>query len=894
MVAIVTGQGLGLSNSSASVLGQQGQFGAALLGKKNEAAYVNALNGNLILQDQDDFIAASGTNLALARTYNALGQGNDGNGTNWHLNSDRQILGLSGGLNQVGSSVSRIASDGSSTRFQYDATLQAYISQSGGGAYQSLTNEDGTWIWRADHHDKIGLFETYDSAGRLATVSRGDAQQNVQVLLAYSYLNNRLDHITDASGDTTQFLYFDDGNLRTIQTNGADGIARARVSYTYDQGRLSSVTTDLVRDEAVNSPTQSYTTYYGYKNSTSLISDIWQDDGSHLHVEYDYAGRVQSLTDATGQITSFDYSSTGQTSVTAPGNVITRYSYDNLGQLTQVDGPSTRSGSNTTLFSYNERGDVTAIQDARGNTTSLRYDANGNRIYEQDAAGNTLTRSYDAANNLLLSETRYLQAVAIGQMPAADNPALTTRYIYDANHLLRFQVSSEGRVTEYGYDALQQRTSIRQFQSDSINLNNLSGADLSNSSLFSRLQTWRNSGSLQLANSALRTFSYDGRGQLASDNSYNKLGADGNGLDADKVTTRFSYGVDGKLLQQIDANHNLTSFAYDGLGRLLASTDGVLALNDSGSQVDNNNAKTVTNSYIDHLNTPFDARNPNAALGFVSQMTVTRPVASSEAASGKALETINFDGMGRIVNDVSGTGGSAAANAGSNGSKSSFVYDKQGRLSYSEDALGQRQYVLYDEAGRKLADIDSAGSVTEYVYNQNSQVIKVTRYAQAMDLSLLANPNRVTGMSADVNLLNAWKAGHISRDPGFDVIAPTIAPRESAYDRSSWNIYDAAGRLTYSVDALGYVSAMRYDGASRLVQTTRYAKKLALSDLDTRSSLVESDLTIDKNAAQDRSTRLFYDKDGLLLGSLDAEGYLTRNSYNGAGKLIKSVAYAKL
>src|SRR3954467_1201655 len=108
MVAIVSGNGFGLNNTSAGVLGQSGLFGNAALGNSKEAAYVNVANGNLLLQDTDDFLAAQGFNIALTRTYNSLGNFNDGNGGGWKVGPSTQVTGLTGTLNTAGSTVTRI------------------------------------------------------------------------------------------------------------------------------------------------------------------------------------------------------------------------------------------------------------------------------------------------------------------------------------------------------------------------------------------------------------------------------------------------------------------------------------------------------------------------------------------------------------------------------------------------------------------------------------------------------------------------------------------------------------------------------------------------------------------------------------------------------------------
>ena len=67
MVAIVSGNSLGLSLTSLNTLGQRGALGAAGQGRNAEQAYVNIANGNLVLQDLDDKLVARGADIGVVR-----------------------------------------------------------------------------------------------------------------------------------------------------------------------------------------------------------------------------------------------------------------------------------------------------------------------------------------------------------------------------------------------------------------------------------------------------------------------------------------------------------------------------------------------------------------------------------------------------------------------------------------------------------------------------------------------------------------------------------------------------------------------------------------------------------------------------------------------------------
>src|SRR5688572_18989236 len=100
MVAIVSGNSLGLELTSLGTLGSQGMWGLPGQGNSGEQVYVNAANGNLVVQRRDDFMASHGIDNEAIRTYNSLGLlSSDDNGDNWALGVYAQQLVLSGTVN---------------------------------------------------------------------------------------------------------------------------------------------------------------------------------------------------------------------------------------------------------------------------------------------------------------------------------------------------------------------------------------------------------------------------------------------------------------------------------------------------------------------------------------------------------------------------------------------------------------------------------------------------------------------------------------------------------------------------------------------------------------------------------------------------------------------------
>src|SRR6185295_6042241 len=168
MVAIVGGSDLGLATASGLVLGNRGQLGSADQGRAGEGVTVNAVTGNLVLQRQDEYLAGTGVDIGVLRTYNSLGLLNDDNGDNWRLGYSRKVYGLTGTVNTAGSTIKRLGEDGADILYTYDTTRAAYVSTKGHGAYDLLTFNSGTnrWTWT---DGRTQAKEVYDNAnsGRL-------------------------------------------------------------------------------------------------------------------------------------------------------------------------------------------------------------------------------------------------------------------------------------------------------------------------------------------------------------------------------------------------------------------------------------------------------------------------------------------------------------------------------------------------------------------------------------------------------------------------------------------------------------------------------------------------------------------------------------------------------
>jgi YD repeat-containing protein len=779
--AVVAGDGLGLLNTSLKILGPSGVLGQSALGQGSSSAFINAVNGNLVLQMQDAQLAGRGLDLYALRTYNSLSIPNDGDGDGWRWAYEQTVKfqGLGTPAQpQPGDTVIRTAGDGHETMHVWNAARAAYISTEGGGPRDELRYDaPGEWVW-TDGATRVVERYSYAPASNVAgrLISRTDTSGNSIVLM---YDGGRLTVIQDsASQQELRLIYglfYGFTRPQRLETRAliddASGHATAtlsgalrQVEYGYDNlGRLTTVTADLTPADGSIADGVVFVTTYTYDDTTARVASVTQSDGTRVFFTYD-AGRIGAVKDQSGATSAqlvFTYSpETNSTAITDGNGQVWTYRYDGTSrQLTEILSPMVGSANLSTKFKY-ENGNLVSITDPRNNTVIYEYDSNGNRTLERDAIGNTVTRTF-SADNQMLTETRYRVADPDGAGPQSASDPLTTRYVYDSSARLRFVVSPEGRVIENrygtGYGLLINRL---QYVGQIYDLTGLSSiAQLTEAQLTAWVVALQDKTQIQFTE-----YSYDLRGNMSQQTSYASVNAGGNGiLDNQAGVTEYIYDAQSHLGQQIavrgtarDQRALITNFTYDGIGRVLSATGA------TGPQT-----------------TVYDDANGRVAVTTANGL----------------IETRSYDSRGRLTS-VSQAGDATTR-------QTRYLYDNADQLRMAEDAQGRRRYRFYDAAGRLAYSVDATGAVTGFEYNGTGQIARRTRYQNRAD----------TSNWYDSTTLKVTKESLTAGGASSDVPIDPIHDRVTIFD------YDAAGRLTTSTDAVGTVTSTSYDGLSRVIMT---------------------------------------------------------------------------
>ena len=905
MVAVVTGSGLGLERSSGYVLGSRGQWGSSTLGRYGENITVNAATGNLFVNRVDQILVGVGKDVAVERSYNSLATGDADNQDNWRLNSQRRIIDFVSGV-----SVTRTDWDGSNVTYEWDGS--AYVSRSGGGAYDTLTPNNSTsptsWTWTDGTTQASETYATYTESGvgtywRLG--SQLDNDGNVQYLTytgnkltqirsssgEYTYLvwsGDNLSHIystykpttaessnasflfsmydaafdrvpddagfdqyfkslnngtktvpafgddvyasaefqaktfngvavaslsnadfveflyqtvlnraSDSSGKTTNIAFLTNGGTRAAlllafaqsqeHLNLLPGLGRVppaqfainNTRYEYDtSNRLTKVLIDkspfldLTPTNSLSTVDANFITIqYSYDSTSDRITSINQTGGSSLTIEYTTDGsyRVAKLTEIgsdTGigngmaaRVTQFAYAAGVTTITDALGQTSKIYyqqSTDNdLDRaLWKIELPPAQTGDAPQVveFGYNSNGDLISATDTSGKLSTYTYDARGNILSATDPAGNVVNWTYGSENQIL-SETRYTNPAA-GANPASG--ALTTRFAYDAELHLRFTISPEGNITEYIYDSFGEPTSVIDYRD-----NDFSGTDYSESAIV----TWTTQQQRDTVERS-RTI-YDFRGAATAITTWSATTTAGDPTASSGATSgqvNYVYDQFGRLLMRTTAGvANVETFVYDGLDRLIGSVDqNGSATNIAFTDGSNSVAMTFSNGLVQ-----------SSVYNAAGQLLSFAQSGAEVAISTKRYE---YDALGRVRREVEDNPGS--------------VPDRFG-------------YHLYDKVGRKIADISSDGSLTEYDYDSANRLVATIGYQTKLTAAKLA----------------------LLTDTNGQPLTPDIAqlrPSADAGDVWNWRIYDNADRVIQTIDGNGATTVYTYDGLSNLVSTRSY------------------------------------------------------------------------
>jgi len=581
-------------------------------------------------------------------------------------------------------------------------------------------------------------------------------------------------------------------------------------------------------------------------HSGTQLTGVLHSSGGSLALAYNGAGRVISITDSVGRVTTYGYdpsneyliSSTawnGRTatytyntepgsrkqhallSITGDGDTQT-FEYDNRGRLSAT---YRANNADRIDFTYGSTGRVSST-DAAGATVSHDIDHRGLVVREVDPYGQVSTAEYDENNRLkrlidpLGQDQSFTWCSCGGLSSVTDAAGNTTRFTYASvgpGGTINRQTSyttATGSTTQYTYDSRGNLTSIVHPDGPAERVGSYTPEGNPLSFINRRGQTvsylYDAAGRVtrETANDgSFVTYAYDSFGRISSVTE-----------PGDRVTT-FTYTPLGGLSRVSYPGGRYLDFTYDGIGRRARMTD--------------QDGFTVNYGYD--------------ALNRLQLLT---------DGSGVTFVAYSYDDMGRLFRKDNG-----------NSTRTEYSYDFTGRLISIENrviggAINSRFEYGYDVLGRTIEMITLDGTWT-YDYDAIGQLTRADFAPaggspiapQTLEYFYDVMGNRTSTIENGVTVLYTANLRNQYTQVGGDVLAydadGNLLSRSGPSGAATYE-YDQFSRLTrvvtpdgtweYQYDALGHRVASTVNGvrSEYLVDPTGLAD--VVSEYATAGSLV--------------------------------------------------------
>jgi YD repeat-containing protein len=669
---------------------------------------------------------------------------------------------------------------------------------------------------------------TYDKAGALISFNESGSDTTVGTATNVYDGDGQLRFATDATGRKSYFLY-DHAGRKTADIDQDGNI----VEYRYDAGNRLSATIRYA--SAVSSTTGLQTLSISDVAAilpTPAPGDMW------TWTIYNAMGSVVETIGGDGSVTTFDYdedqratSSLTYAAVLTSGQLATiKTTLPTSAVLPAADASNDRFSR----IAYNKAGDVIEALDGEGSLVGFNVDGAGHVINDNLQGG--------------LPDPSLWRTGAWGAInlsAGTTNPATrTTRYVYDGQGNLRYQIDTLGYVTEYVYAGASTTSSIGDVRSVIRYAHALTGTPAT--------YTVATVAPLVSPDSTLDRTSY------AVYDAANRLAF---AIDATGAVSAYGYDTYGRLIKATQYSTRSTTTTLPSLSDMTTWVAGHTDTTNDRVSRTYYNARSEVRYTVDAEGfvTKFDYDAEGRATGTtrwdtgisVSDSTTLGGVAA--AVSGTCATTVTaYDNDGRIQSTTDGEGhvsyfeynhngtlaASYAAYATGDQVKTGYDYDNAGRVTKRTDAMGATEQRItqffYDGLGNKWKTIDADGNTTLYSYDRMGRLKQVT--------------NALSGTTSYQ----------------YNVFGEAVKVTD-ANGNASYSYYDNLGQVIRTRDAENYITESSYNVFGELASVTR--RYNATTDAVSTTTLP----TATPDTTHDATTSFEYDGLGRITKVIDPE-----------------------
>jgi len=724
----------------------------------------------------------------------------------------------------------------------------------------------------------------------------------------YAELNysDRVREITDLRGNTTTYTLNNVGN--PIQIDEPLG-KTTTMQWTVDLvGQADNVMISKT-DESIGATWQYRYDFSGNQILEtdpfgSTVEQQWYTDFTVLQSRTDKNGNKFSQNiDANGNVESSTQDATIN-GITA--TAVTAHSYNNFGERTSTQD----ARGNSTLFTYDDWGNLKTITEPEGSITSFVNDNRGRQLSKTDARNELWTNEYDELDRLTLTtdplnntmeyvydnkgnkeQEVHIDTYNVNGVPyertltldylygdQRDRVTRVTRsgetlglanstvagsktYAYDPNSNLVSESDWKAQTTAHQYDELNRKTLTTNRDSD----------DMATSYQF-------------VANTGLQTtmVDYEGRATVEHKDKLDRVTLinlpqviDWDGT-AHNYQRSFTYDKMDHVESSTDENNNLTQFEYDArylkTQQINALLDGaVWEYDENGNLVATVDEEGRRTSYQydrqNRLSNKLQPEGLNWQYAYDFNNNLTSEIDPWGFETSTSYDVVNQPDS-RTTPD--GTEILAHTNAG--------------QLVFSRDVEGRTNTMLYSVADRLIQQIDGIGRSTTIFYDDNDNVVR-TNLAWT---GAATGPTSVTTASIYDSLdrletLTEAEGSLVARSITYEYDKVGNLNKEIRPNgRTTDFVFDELNRQIQITDAEGFSSYLAYDGvgSQTLSRDRRNFDTVTAYDALNRPELITD--------ALNQTLSFQYDKVGNVRFETDKRNTQTEHIYDDLNRLLSS------
>ena len=790
---------------------------------------------------------------------------------------------------------------------------------------------DGIQIFRMYDVAGTDVSFKYDSTGRLIRLVNNVSGQDVQ----YSYSENNLIKVTDMGGRTMSYTYAGAGGRLSQVTNNL-GVVTDTLTYISsgeDKGKVATHT-----DSTGNTRTYSYGVIGG---QTTITHSLASDDLRRIEIQtYDTVRDVTSsekyakYLNTEGNWVESNHQSEYVTYLLVSGE----NKYGEVQSQTDIYG-------NTTMYTHDNKGNITKITYPDGTIESFTYEAIGGRncltksinrygaatVYLYDQEGRTVFKRVQPINGsvnysekddqskYVITSYTYLNGTIKGLVETEINPlGGVTTYTYTPQGWLAsmYQAQDEGGLlTNYEYDdhglVTMERVSGNNLETKTTHyVYNASGEELRRSI----------TGENAEKPTVIRTVR-DSLGRVVQElyplqymESLDNVKKDTYGDS--EAGTKYKYDNAGNLLTQTDALGNVTSYTYDFYGNPLTEQQ---SNGSSMLYVYDHMGRVIKVSRYDHTTGETNVQKTVEYLrrGMYVGIAITQYYGPNGTKPSTTEEWQDFEG--KTVQYTDADGGRSllvylkdklSKKIDAVGNTTAYGYDSIGRLStvttdFEDRSQSQMQYT-YDLMGNVLtlqerSNLVGAGQTLEkrsFEYDCWGRLLTTVFYDKNKPVNYQHNSYDTLG-----RLLQQYHGLHAPLTFAGSSVVPS---GDDEYSVKSY-AYDYLGNVVLITDALGQSETISYDVAGNVIASTdrngsQHTMQYDLLGRKVSERIEGSGAAIDRTytynnigyltQVQENGESTLYTYTGFGLVTGETTGEITkRYTYNNMDEMIESEVY---